>query len=155
MAALLGSDVPFFLRDSPCWCRGRGEVLEETSLLAQEVVLLKPAFSVSTVDAYRRWSESTNLAGVFYDPQRVDDLRMVNDLERPAFAKFPFLAELKMWLLDRHGVKGAMMSGSGATVFAILEEGVRAAELVADAQKELDPKLWWWAGSTSAPIRKR
>ena len=80
---------------------------------------------------------------------------MVNDLERPAFARFPFLAELKMWLLDRHGVKGAMMSGSGATVFAILEEGVRAAELVADAQKELDPKLWWWAGSTSTPIRKR
>ena len=155
MAALLGSDVPFFLRDSPCWCRGRGEVLEETSLPAQEVVLLKPAFSVNTVDAYRRWSESTNLAGVFYDPQRVDDLRMVNDLERPAFAKFPFLAELKMWLLDRHGVKGAMMSGSGATVFAILEEGVRAAELVADARKELDPKLWWWAGSTSTPIRKR
>lgn len=155
MAALLGSDVPFFLRDSPCWCRGRGEVLEETSLPAQEVVLLKPAFSVNTVDAYRRWSESTNLAGVFYDPQRVDDLRMVNDLERPAFARFPFLAELKMWLLDRHGVKGAMMSGSGATVFAILEEGVRAAELVADAQRELDPKLWWWAGSTSTPIRKR
>ncbi len=153
MAVLLGSDVPFFLRESPCWCRGMGEVLEETTLLAQEVVLLKPAFSVNTVDAYRRWSESTNLSGVSYDPQRVDDLRMVNDLERPAFARFPFLAELKMWLLDRHEVKGAMMSGSGATVFAILKEGVRATDLVADAKKELDPKLWWWAGSTSAPTR--
>tara|TARA_B100000963_G_scaffold355409_1_gene373616 strand:- start:2871 stop:3713 length:843 start_codon:yes stop_codon:yes gene_type:complete len=154
MAALLGSDVPFFLRDSPCWCRGRGEVLEETSLASQEVVLLKPAFSVNTVDAYRRWAESTDLADVFYGPQQVDDLQMINDLERPAFARFPFLAELKMWLLDRRGVKGAMMSGSGATVFAILEKGVRATELVGDARKELDPKLWWWAGSTSASIRK-
>ena len=77
---------------------------------------------------------------------------MINDLERPAFARFPFLAELKMWLLDHSGVRAAMMSGSGATVFAILEEGSIASELVADASRELDPKLWWWTGSTSGAL---
>ncbi|HBM77332.1 MAG TPA: 4-(cytidine 5'-diphospho)-2-C-methyl-D-erythritol kinase [Verrucomicrobiales bacterium] len=154
MAALLGSDVPFFLRDSPCWCRGRGEILEETSLPAQEVVLLKPAFAVNTVDAYRRWSASANLPDVSYELQRLDNLRMVNDLERPAFERFPFLAELKMWLLNRPEVRGSLMSGSGATVFAILEEGVSSSELVVDAKRELDPRLWWWAGSTSAPVRR-
>ena len=152
MAALLGSDVPFFLRDSACWCRGRGEVLEETSLPRQKVLLLKPGFRVNTVDTYHRWAGSKNLPGVSYEVQRLDDLCMINDLERPAFARFPFLAELKMWLLDHSGVRAAMMSGSGATVFAILEEGSIASELVADASRELDPKLWWWTGSTSGEL---
>ena len=29
IAAELGSDVPFFLRRGACWCRGRGELLED------------------------------------------------------------------------------------------------------------------------------
>jgi 4-diphosphocytidyl-2-C-methyl-D-erythritol kinase len=40
------------------------------------------------------------------------------------------------------------MSGSGATVFAVLEDATAAAPLVERAMKELDPKLWWWTGRT-------
>ncbi len=152
MAEQLGSDVPFFLRNAACWCRGRGEILEKTSVEELEVLLLKPAFGVDTVDAYQRWEGSAELPCVRYGEQDIDGLGMVNDLERPAFTKFPFLAELKMWLLEQFEVRAALMSGSGSTVFAVLEEGAPGEALAARALKEMDPKLWWWAGRTSPVI---
>ena len=148
MAAQLGSDVPFFLREGACWCRGRGEILEETAVEELEVLLLKPAFGVDTVDAYQRWADSEELPYVRYEAQEIAGLEMGNDLERPVFAKFLFLAEMKMWLLEQFEVRAALMSGSGATVFAVLEDATAAAALVERAMKELDPKLWWWTGRT-------
>lgn len=41
--------------------------------------------------------------------------------------KHLFLAEMKRWLLERPGVRGAMMSGSGSTMFAVMEGGDAAA----------------------------
>ncbi len=147
MAAELGSDVPFFLREGACWCRGRGEILEPAEVEAHEVLLLKPGFGVQTADAYGRWSGSRELPGVRYEPQRVGGIDLVNDLERPVFEKFPFLAEVKSWLLEQFEVRAALMSGSGATVFAILHGSDAATRLAERAQRQLDPKLWWWAGT--------
>ena len=97
MGAQLGSDVPFFLRKGPCWCRGRGEIVEDAVVDSLEVLLLKPAFGVDTVDAYGRWAGSKKLPQVCYEPQQLGSFQMYNDLERPVFAKFLFLANLKMW----------------------------------------------------------
>ena len=146
VAAQLGSDVPFFLREGPCWCRGRGELLEPAEVRPCDVLLLKPGFGVDTVDAYRRWSESRELPDVRYESQRVNGMDLVNDLERPVFEKFLFLAELKMWLREQFEVQSALMSGSGATVFAVLHDADSAGRVAARAQQELDSKLWWWAG---------
>ena len=120
LGAELGSDVPFFLRSGPCWCGGRGEQLSDTEVASFEVLLLKPAFGVSTPDAYRRWTGAKELAGIDYGVQLAGGVELVNDLERPVFEKFLFLAELKNWLRQQDGVQAALMSGSGATVFAVL-----------------------------------
>lgn len=71
---------------------------------------------------------------------------LVNDLERPVFEKHLFLAEMKRWLLERPGVRGAMMSGSGSTMFAVAEDEEAARKLMEDAARELDPTLWMWSG---------
>ncbi len=47
---------------------------------------------------------------------------MSNDLERPVFAKHLVLPEIKAWLAAQSGVRAALMSGSGSTVFAVLED---------------------------------
>lgn len=146
MAAELGSDVPFFLDGGACWCRGRGEILEPASVGRHAVVLLKPAFGVGTPDAYGRWKGARELAGVSYGGQAVDGLELVNALERPVFEKFLFLAELKMWLREQPGVRAALMSGSGATVFAVLEREELGDAIAARARDELDPTLWSWTG---------
>jgi 4-diphosphocytidyl-2-C-methyl-D-erythritol kinase len=126
IAAKLGSDIPFFLYGSPCRCRGRGEHVEPVTLPVggqERLILVKPEFGVSTPWAYGRWRESEELAGVDYAPQAMSWGEMVNDLERPVFEKYLFLAELKGWLRAQPEIKGALMSGSGSTTFAVLGEG--------------------------------
>jgi 4-diphosphocytidyl-2-C-methyl-D-erythritol kinase len=66
----------------------------------------------------------------------------VNDLERPAFEKFVFLAQLKMWLLKQAEVGVSLMSGSGSTVFAMLRSNADADLLAERTKAELDPELW-------------
>ncbi len=149
IAATLGSDIPFFLEAGPARALGRGERLVPASAVpALPVLLLKPAFGVATPDAYRRWKGAQALPGIPDDPQEVDGLTLLNDLERPVFAKHRFLAELKLWLLQRPECRAAQMCGSGSTFFAVLHPGVDAEALTDAARRELDPSLWHWAGST-------
>src|SRR5205823_609006 len=90
------------------------------------LLLLKPAFVVSTAWAYSRWQHSREIPEVRYQAQEFAGQTFMNDLERPVFEKFVFLAELKMWLLNQREVATALMSGSGSTVFALLRENADA-----------------------------
>jgi 4-diphosphocytidyl-2-C-methyl-D-erythritol kinase len=72
----------------------------------------------------------------------------VNDLERPVYEKFVFLAELKTWLLNQPEVGAALMSGSGSTVFAVIRGDVDVDRLAMRAKAELDPELWTCACQT-------
>ena len=117
MAEVIGSDVSFFIFQSAAVCKGRGELVSPTGLREQlSVLLVKPEFGVSTQWAYSRWQDSREIPAVSYDAQQFDQQAFVNDLERPVFEKFVFLAEIKMWLLKQLEVEAALMSGSGATV---------------------------------------
>ena len=149
VAATLGSDIPFFLLPGAVRCTGRGEILEPVAPPpALPVVLLKPSFGVATPDAYKRWKDAEPLPGIAYDPQRFPWGELVNDLEKPVFQKHRFLAEAKQWLLDRPETAGALMSGSGSTMFAVLRDPAGAEALIAAARAELDPTLWAWSGFT-------
>jgi 4-diphosphocytidyl-2-C-methyl-D-erythritol kinase len=149
MAEAIGSDVPFFIFQSAAMCKGRGEVV--TPLKLQErlsILLLKPDFAVSTAWAYSRWQDSREIPGVAYAAQQFAGQTFINDLERPVFEKFVFLAELKMWLLNQPEVAAALMSGSGSTVFAVLRRDVNADLVAKRAKSELDPELWTCACET-------
>jgi 4-diphosphocytidyl-2-C-methyl-D-erythritol kinase len=149
LAATLGSDIPFFIASGAAKCTGRGAtIIQVSSPPPLRVLLLKPSFSVTTPDAYGRWQYSHQLTGIPYEPQSVDGIEFVNDLERPVFQKHRFLAELKLWLLARRETAAALMSGSGSTVFAVLKENTDDAELVKAARFEMDPGLWSWSGTT-------
>lgn len=150
MAAELGSDVPFFLGEPVARVTGRGESLEShPPINALPVLLLKPSFGVSTPDAYRAWKDSLEIPGVCYEKQERSGLSLVNDLERPVFAKHRFLAEMKMWLLNQPEVLAAMMSGSGSTMFAVLTDLEMAEVLLERALRDVDPHLWGWSGWTA------
>jgi 4-diphosphocytidyl-2-C-methyl-D-erythritol kinase len=143
LAAQLGSDIPFFVVRSAAVCRGRGEIVESTSLATKfQIVLFKPDFGVPTAWAYGKWKESRELPGVDYSPQELNGVQFFNDLERPVFEKFVLLADLKTWLRQQPGVAVALMSGSGSTVFAVLREGASGEALAARARSEIDATLW-------------
>jgi 4-diphosphocytidyl-2-C-methyl-D-erythritol kinase len=143
LAAQLGSDVPFFIARSAAICRGRGESVTPVSLGTQfPVLLLKPDFGVPTPWAYGRWKASRELPGVDYAAQEFAGVSLCNDLERPVFEKFVFLAQLKTWLRQQPEVAVALMSGSGSTVFAVLTDGAEAQQVAERARETIDPKLW-------------
>ena len=143
MAEMIGSDVPFFIFQSAAVCKGRGELVSQSRLREQlPVLLVKPEFGVPTQWAYSHWEDSHEIPGVSYRGQQFAQQSFVNDLERPVFEKFAFLAQLKMWLLTQPEVGAALMSGSGSTVFAVIRENTGSDVLAKRARAELDPELW-------------
>ncbi len=145
----IGSDVPFFIFESAATCRGRGEIVSPVQLPEQlPILLLKPDFVVATAWAYSRWHDSRQIPGVTYSAQEFAGQTFVNDLERPVFEKFVFLAQLKMWLLKQPEVGATLMSGSGSTVFAVLRDSGGANELAKRAKINIDPELWTCACET-------
>ena len=148
LAAEIGSDVPFFLYAGAAWCRGRGEIIEAATIPQDlPIVLFKPGFSVLTADAYQDCLEAEPVPGIRYDPYRYAGLELVNDLEKPVFAKHRYLAELKDWLQNRRDTKAVLMSGSGSTLFVILRPKGRAEGLIHTAHKYFDANLWTCSGT--------
>lgn len=143
LAADLGSDVPFFILGTAARGQGRGELLEPVAFPHRlPLLLIKPPFGVPTPWAYQRWRDSRELPGIPYAAQTLPWGELVNDLERPVFEKYLFLAELKAWLLRQPEVAGALMSGSGSTVFAVLHSAGDAQALGAKIAQEFGTDLW-------------
>jgi len=149
IAAELGSDAPFFLWESAALCTGRGETVSPVALNERlALVLFKPPFGVPTPWAYKNWGDSKELPGIPYAPQEFPWGTLVNHLERPVFEKYLFLAVLKRWLLVQPEAAGALMSGSGSTVFALLKTGGDGAALTARAVEAFG-ELWTCACHTA------
>jgi len=149
LAEAIGSDVPFFIFQSAALCKGRGELVTPLKLQQRlSILLLKPDFSVSSAWAYSRWEDSREIPGISYVPQVFTGQAFMNDLERPAFEKFVFLAQVKAWLLKQPEVGAALMSGSGSTVFAVTQRNVDVELLAKRAKSALDPELWTCACET-------
>ena len=153
----IGSDVPFFIFQSAAICKGRGELVTPTKLREPlSILLLKPEFGVATGCAYQHWQDSREIPEVKYEPQQFSGQTFVNDLERPVFEKFVFLAQVKMWLLKQSEVAAALMSGSGSTMFAVMRPNTDVDLIAKRAKEELDPQLWTCAcetlGGSSSPL---
>ena len=143
MAETIGSDIPFFIFQSAAICKGRGELVTPAKLRVEfSLLLLKPEFGVSATWAYQCWQDSREIPDISYAAQNLAGQTFANDLERPVFEKFVFLAQMKMWLLKQPEVGAALMSGSGSTVFAVLRENADANRVAERAKAKLDPQLW-------------
>ncbi len=133
MAARLGSDVPFFLHDGPALAGGRGEMLTPLDVhLPWWIVLVTPRIHVSTAWAYaslgaRERQPDPRLDLLLSDAVRAGDPAplLVNDFEPAVFERWPAIAAMKRRLLD-NGAVGALMSGSGSTVFGLFGDAEAA-----------------------------
>ncbi len=134
LGAQLGADVPFFLFGHPAWATGTGTQLEALPPLPEVCYLLiNPGFAVSTAWVYEslRLTKGGELANLprFSVTSRAELLDALhNDLEIITASRHPEIDEMKSFLLDK-GAAGALMSGSGASVFGIFadEAGARSA----------------------------
>jgi len=91
MGAFLGSDVPFFLYNSPAaWVTGRGEQIQPLELpgLAPKyaLVLVNPGFSSDTAEAYRLLDDirlSQNITTEFHGGKNLGFSTILNHLKTP------------------------------------------------------------------------
>lgn len=149
LAAMLGSDINFFLQDKPALATGRGEQVESLeyfpALNGKAFFLVHPGFGISTPWSYQnlaRFPQALNgekgraqklIAGLQSGNLRAVADGFYNSLEAPALDKFPVL-KLYQEFLVANGALVSLMSGSGSTTFAICEN-VPSAEIIAEKFK--------------------
>jgi 4-diphosphocytidyl-2-C-methyl-D-erythritol kinase len=121
----LGADVPFFIYERPAWAFGIGDQLQESSPPPLFFLLLNPGFELSTKTVYEKLNFALTKEPIHYSIPRFLDVRDVikglhNDLEKVSVRLYPVIGKLKRLLLS-HGALGALMSGSGPTVFGVFQ----------------------------------
>ena len=136
-ASRLGSDCAFFIEQQAMIGTGKGDLLEEAnvSLKGKFLVIIKPAISVSTAEAYRQvvpGSGHTELRQIV-EGERLENWRytLANDFEVGIFERYPVLRELKTMLYTQGAVYAAM-SGSGSSVFGIFDDFVDLSKSAGD-----------------------
>lgn len=136
MGLQLGADVAFFLSPHPAvLATGIGEVLQPVAALDNcRILLVNPGYSVSTRWVYQNFAlTESGDPGILANSQEGEapmnggqsTMPLVNDLERVTLKKNPELSRLKVEMRER-GAMGALMSGSGPTVFGLFTDQQQA-----------------------------
>jgi len=141
MGVKLGADVPFFCYDGSALVEGIGDrVTPIANLPKLYILLINPGFAVPTPWVYQEWDkQQVQGAGCKVQEKQVLGLtveksdakaprlfeafqdvtaHLANDLEPVTMAAYPQVSAIKKYLLDA-GAEGALMSGSGPTVFGL------------------------------------
>lgn len=123
MAASLGADCAFFVRNTPVFATGIGNVFEEIALSLEEyeISVVKPEIHVSTQEAFSKVSPrqpELSLKEIIRLPPEEWKGKMINDFEESVFSLYPEIEALKEDMY-RQGAVYAAMSGSGSAVFGI------------------------------------
>ncbi len=141
----IGADVPFFLYDqSSAWATGVGERLQPwPGLPPTTFVLVNPGIEVSTAWVFKTLGLTCSrpIAKIPRFPVRTSGLvRLLhNDLEVVTCQRHPVITTIKDRLLAG-GAAGALMSGSGPTVFGVFDDQDQAEKVAKVLSAETD---WW------------
>jgi 4-diphosphocytidyl-2-C-methyl-D-erythritol kinase len=142
IGAKIGADVPFFIFGESVLVSGIGDKLKHLrNLPSINLLLIKPPFDLSTKMVYEnlnlRLTRGKNNYSISQSLVLGDIVHVLhNDLESVSLRIYPELADLKKMLL-RHGALGALMSGSGPTVFGIFRSGKEAKQALEFIEKEV------------------
>ncbi|HEY3275890.1 MAG TPA: 4-(cytidine 5'-diphospho)-2-C-methyl-D-erythritol kinase [Syntrophorhabdaceae bacterium] len=131
LGASVGADVPLFLYGKPCVMEGIGERITPISLPLMHYLIVYPNVLLSTPEVYKRLrivltkgendiKLSGNLVTAF-DVSRI----LENDLEDVGILMCPTIKVVKERLIASGSI-GALMSGSGSSVFGIFENETEA-----------------------------
>lgn len=146
LAAELGSDIPFCITGGTALSEGRGEILTELPEAPELLlVLAKPKLEVATGWVYSNFRQQQagqrpDIDGIIKALEQGAAEALLascgNVLESVTIPAHPVIAGIKQGMLAA-GAKYALMSGSGPTVFAVVEK-MEIAERILTALTELD-----------------
>ncbi|MGZ3515510.1 MAG: 4-(cytidine 5'-diphospho)-2-C-methyl-D-erythritol kinase [Thermodesulfobacteriota bacterium] len=145
MGLEIGADVPFFFLKGAAIGSGIGERLRKVELPDLWYVLIYPNFEVSTRWAYRNFVLTNqqfhiNLRGFLKTPEGISRI-LLNHLEAVVSKKYPQIGLMKKTLFSA-GALGALMTGSGPTVFGLFSEKRSATAAYEKIKKLIGRKGW-------------
>lgn len=125
MGLEIGADVPFFIWEGAAIGSGIGEQLKKVTLPDLDYVLIYPDFEVSTRWVYQNFVLTNqrihfNLHKLLKTPEGISSI-LFNHLEEVVSRKYPQIGIMKNILLSV-GALGALMTGSGPTVFGLFQD---------------------------------
>ena len=141
----IGADVPYCIMGGTALAEGIGEILTPLTPMPDCTILIaKPGISVSTgyvytaydslkeklhpeVDAMAAALKERNLSGIAK--------LLGNSLEGVTQEEYPVIKRIKQIMLG-NGALGALMSGSGPTVFGLFDDGNKAGEALKKIREE-------------------
>lgn len=135
LGAKIGADVPFCINGGTAFCEGIGEVITPIRKFKDKIlVVVKPKFGVSTKWVYSEYDKLSDvkkpktekiLDAVKNDKIKAVSAEMANVLEDVTISKYGIIDRIKKDMI-KIGALGAMMSGSGPSVFAFFEDSLSA-----------------------------
>lgn len=148
VARALGADVPACLLGRAALGTGRGDDLVPIAGLGDcPALLVNPLEKVSTAAVFARW-DGVDRGAIGEGGTLALALAGRNDLQPAAEAIAPAVRHLLDALRQQQGVILARMSGSGATCFALFDDG--AARDTAAAAIAAQHPAWWQLATTVA-----
>lgn len=122
----IGSDCPFFIKNTPALAQGRGEILKPLSQILKDkyLVLVNPDIHVSTKEAYQNCvshNDSSSLEDIVDEPISKWNHLICNDFEEYVFGKYPLVGRLKRLFYETEALYSSM-TGSGSAVYGIFNE---------------------------------
>jgi len=148
----IGADVPFFFLKGAALGSGIGERLKKIEVPDLWFVLIYPNFEVSTRWAYQNFDNRRkgkaltnqqlhiNLDKFLKTPERVSQI-LFNHLEAVVSKEYPQVDVMKKMLFSA-GAMGALMTGSGPTVFGLFPEATIATRAYKEIEKLASKKGW-------------
>jgi 4-diphosphocytidyl-2-C-methyl-D-erythritol kinase len=145
MGLEIGADVPFFIWKGAAIGSGIGEKLKKVTLPDLQYVLIYPNFEVSTRWAYQNFVLTNqrihfNLHKFLKTPEGISSI-LFNHLEEVVSRKYPQIEVMKNSLLSR-GALGALMTGSGPTVFGLFQDDKSATGAYEKIKKMVARRGW-------------
>ena len=147
----LGADVPMCLVPRPARARGIGEKLDFIELPPLPALMVNPRVPVPTGEVFKRLEVRENPPMPTALPEFPDAASLIrwlaeqrNDLEAPAIALAPAIADALATLDALEGCTLARMSGSGATCFGLFPD-IEVARAAVETLRRSRPG-WWVAG---------
>lgn len=125
-ALQLGSDCPFFIRNTPALATGRGEKLTplDINLKGYFIAIHNPGIHISTQEAYAGITPKTSNTDIISVlKSSIDNWKdgVINDFEQSIFRNHLEIEALKKDMYEA-GAQYASMTGSGSTVYGIFDQ---------------------------------
>ena len=132
-AAILGADCAFFIKNTPTYAEGIGNIFSpiELSMKGYRIMIVKPDVFVSTREAFaniRPHRPEYPVREVIRRPVAEWKDTLINDFEASVFPQYPVIGEIKEELYHQ-GAIYASMSGSGSSVFGLFAAGTTLPEI--------------------------